>query len=470
MAQTDLARRAVAVHEAAGRVDDGRFLDVLRRRVAVPTESQETRRLPDLQRYLSDEIATALEAMGFACRILDNPQPGGGPFLIGTRVEGPDLPTLLTYGHGDVVRGIPEQWRAGLDPWTVTAEGTGRDARWYGRGTADNKGQHTIVLEALAAVLEIRGRLGFNAKVLIETGEEIGSVGLDAVLAAEAGALACDVLIASDGPRLVRDRPDVKLGNRGAVSFDLSLDLREGSRHSGHWGGVLEDPGVILSHAIAAIVGKRGEILVKDWLPAAIPDAVRAAIRDIEVDPSDPGLHLPDDWGAPGLSRAEKMYGWTSFIVLAFLCGRPENPVNGVQPDARARCQIRHTVDVDADRFLPALRDHLDAAGFAAVRIDETGTRFPAWRTDPGDPWVARVVDSVARTTGARPIVMPNSSGGLPSEIFARHLRCPVIWIPHSYGGCRQHGPDEHLLPEIVREGLGIMAGLFWDIGAGEGA
>ena len=69
-----------------------------------------------------------------------------------------------------------------------------------------------------------------------------------------------------------------------------------------------------------------------------------------------------------------------------------------------------------------------------------------------------------------RPILMPNSSGGLPSEIFARHLGCPVIWIPHSYGGCRQHGPDEHVLAPLMREGLAIMAGLFWDIGEGETA
>ena len=202
------------------------------------------------------------------------------------------------------------------------------------------------------------------------------------------------------------------------------------------------------------------------WLPERIPEAVREALRDVQVDPSDPTLVMPDDWGQPGLTVAEKMYSWTSFIVLAFLCGRPENPVNGVQPEARARCQIRHTVDVDLDGFMPELRAHLDAHGFGQVEIEELrGNRFPAWRTDPADPWVARVLESVGRTFGARPILMPNSSGGLPSEVFARHLGCPVIWILHSYGGCRQHGPDEHALAPLMREGLEIMAGLFWDIG-----
>ena len=54
----------------------------------------------------------------------------------------PARPTVLTYGHGDTVRGLHEQWRDGLDPWVLTEEGD----RWYGRGTADNKGQHALNL------------------------------------------------------------------------------------------------------------------------------------------------------------------------------------------------------------------------------------------------------------------------------------------------------------------------------------
>ncbi|WP_163849548.1 M20 family metallopeptidase [Pseudooceanicola aestuarii] len=457
-----MSSREQAVAAAQGLVDSGAFVEILRGRIAIPTESQEPDRHADLHRYLTDQITPALADMGFDSRILPNPEPGGGPFLIGTRIEDPALPTVLTYGHGDVVRGIPEQWREGLDPWTVAVEGD----RWYGRGTADNKGQHALVLAALNEVLKVRGRLGFNVKVLIETSEEIGSTGLDQLLETEAQALAADVLIASDGPRLVVERPDVKLGNRGSVTFDMHLTLREGSRHSGHWGGVLEDPAIILAQALSCITSPRGEILIEDWLPRDIPPRIRAAIRDIRVDPSDPSLIMPEDWGQPGLTTPEKMYGWTSFIVLAMLSGRPENPVNGVQPAARARCQIRHTVDADAQKFMPALRRHLDAHGFDMVEVEELpGNRFPPWRTDPDDPWVEEVLASLTRTRGERPILMPNSSGGLPSEIFARHLGCPVIWIPHSYGGCRQHGPDEHMLAPIVREGLGLMAGLFWDIG-----
>ena len=70
------------------------------------------------------------------------------------------------------MRGLEDQWRAGLDPWQLTEEGD----RWYGRGTADNKGQHALNLSALEAVLAERGgKLGFNLKLVLETCEERGS-------------------------------------------------------------------------------------------------------------------------------------------------------------------------------------------------------------------------------------------------------------------------------------------------------
>ena len=458
--------REGALARAVDHLDSGAFLDDLRRRVAIPTESQERARAPELRRYLEDEIAPWLARHGYRSEVLANPDPKGGPFLVAERHEGEGLPTLLTYGHGDVVRGLPEQWRPGLDPWTITVEGE----RWYGRGTADNKGQHSAIMAALAAVLEERGRHGFNSKLLIETGEEMGSPGLDAFCAAHKDRLRADVLIASDGPRMRPGTANVSLGNRGGLAFDLVVALREGSRHSGHWGGVLEDPGVILAHALASIVDQRGRILVPQWLPRDIPPAVRATLAGLEVETGDTGIAIPDDWGEPGLSLAEKVFGWTGFIVLAFITGRPENPVNGVQPDARARCQIRFTADVDADALLPALRRHLDERGFAQVQIvPAERNNFEPWRTDPENPWVGWTMASIERTTGARPDLVPNSSGGLPSELFARHLGVPVIWIPQSYRGCCQHGPNEHLLAPLAREALAIMAGLFFDLGERDG-
>jgi len=454
--------RQDALARARSHFDSGDFRNDLERRIAIPTESQEPEKRPELYRYLLSEIGPWLRCYDFSIELFENPDSAGGPLLLATRHEDDSAPTLLTYGHGDVVRGIPEQWRDGLDPWAITSE----EDRWYGRGTADNKGQHSIIMAALAQVIETRGRLGFNAKVLIETGEEIGSPGLEAFCQEHVDKLAADLFLASDGPRKAAGKADVSLGNRGGISFDMIVNLREGSRHSGHYGGLIEDPGITLAHALSTITDKRGRILVDGWRPKVVPGRVTEALRALTVDAGDAALVGPADWGEPGLSPAEKVLGWTGFIILAFITGRPENPVNGVQPDARARCQIRFTADVEEAALLPALRRHLDEHGFPQVEIRQAGHAvFPAWRTDPDNPWVVWTQKSMTETLGYCPNLVPNSSGGLPSAIFARRLDLPVIWIPHSYGGCRQHGPDEHLLLSATREGLEIMTGIFWDLG-----
>ena len=90
---------------------------------------------------------------------------------------------------------------------------------------------------------------------------------------------------------------------------------------------------------------------------------------------------------------------------------------------------------------------------------------FKASRLDPTDPWVDWARDSIARTTGRAPTILPNLGGSLPNDIFADVLGLKTIWVPHSYAGCSQHAPNEHLLAPIAREGLGLMAGLFWDLG-----
>src|SRR5690606_27566270 len=126
--------------------------------------------------------------------------------------EGADLTTVLQYGHGDVVAGL-DSWHEGLSPFVLSE----REGRWYGRGTADNKGQLNVNLTALQALLATRGRLGFNLKYLIEMGEESGSLGLREICRENADALAADVLIASDGPRLSSETPTIFLGARGGL-------------------------------------------------------------------------------------------------------------------------------------------------------------------------------------------------------------------------------------------------------------
>ena len=72
---------------------------------------------------------------------------------------------------------------------------------------------------------------------------------------------------------------------------------------------------------------------------------------------------------------------------------------------------------------------------------------------------------SIERTSKRKSVILPNLVVTLPNYIFSEVLVLRTIWVPHSYPGCYQHGPDEHLPLDIVRDGLRLMTGLYWDLG-----
>ena len=453
--------RTQSLADASAYFDDGGFFADLQRRVAFRTESDTGAATPALGAYLRDELVPPLSAMGFACEIVENPVAGGGPFLIARRIEDPALPTVLSYGHGDVVSGQDAQWDEGLGPWALTKRGD----RWYGRGTADNKGQHTIALGGLAAALQARGgRLGYNITWLIETGEEAASPGLHAVCEQQRDRLRADLFIASDGPRVSAARPTLFLGSRGAVNFSLKLRARARGYHSGNWGGVLANPATVLSHAVASLVDARGRMLVEALRPPSIPDGVRAALADIAIGGGADDPALDAGWGEPGLTTAERLVAWNTIEVLALGAGSPQRPVNAIPSEAVAHCQLRFVVGTPWRDLAKIVRAHLDAHGFGNVEVQVT-LEGAATRLDVENPWVDWARRSIEQSSGQRVDLLPNLAGSLPNDVFADLLGLPTLWVPHSYPACAQHAPNEHLLAPLAREGLQIMAGLYWDLG-----
>jgi acetylornithine deacetylase/succinyl-diaminopimelate desuccinylase-like protein len=452
--------RTDAIARARQYLHSGTFLAELDRRVAFRTESQNPERGDALRAYLEHDLQPAFAELDFATRLIESPS-GKGPYLLAEYRESSSAPTILMYGHGDVVDGMVGEWRDNLDPWRTTISGN----RVYGRGTADNKGQHSINMSALRAVREARGgRLGFNAKFIIETGEEIGSPDLRQVCESLREELAADLFLASDGPRLSADRPTLFLGCRGGTRIHLDVNLRDGSHHSGNWGGVLANPATILASAIATLVDGQGRLLVDQLKPPRLSNQIRAALADVKIEPMPDEPALSDNWGEEGLSAAERLYAWNTLEVLAMSSGNIDKPANAIPGRAQAVLQLRFVVGTKVDNIADVIRTHLHDKGFAMIEVQAT-QRFAASRTDFESPWVSWTAESIRQTTGKAPAVLPNFGGSLPNDVFSETLGLPTMWVPHSYPGCSQHAPDEHMLLSVTEEALGIMAGLFWDLG-----
>lgn len=447
--------RAHFLKQASDYAISGQLAADLARLVACRSVSQSEGTPEALHAYLHDHMQPWLADLGFSVEIFDNPRAGGAPLLLATRMEEISLPTVLVYGHGDVCNGEAHRWREGLEPFVLTQEGD----KLFGRGTADNKIQHLINIKALEQIINAKGALGFNVKIILEMAEETGSYGLREFFQLHKEALKADVLIASDGPRLAADTPTMFMGSRGGFAFNLIVNLRENDHHSGNFGGLLADPAIILAHAIASIVDHRGQIQIPEWLPNSLTPDIRAALKDL------PPRKHDADWGQADLTPSERVFGWNSMAVLAMANGNINAPQNAISGSAKATCQLRFVVGTDMDGILPALRRHLDAKGFPMVAVEPArGESFRATRFSPDHPWVKFVEQSIAKTSGKQPHVLPNLAGSLPNDAFTDILGLPTIWVPHSHAECGQHGPNEHALLSIAEEGMRVMTGIFLDI------
>ena len=442
---------------------EGKFFDELRSLVNIVTDSKNAVSVDDLTNYYTDGLSDILTELGLQTEIIDNRIKGGPPFLIGKRIESSELKTILLYGHGDTVPLQEGQWFEKIIPNELKVIGD----KIYGRGVADNKGQHLINLLALLSVLKIRKKLGFNLKIIFEMGEEIGSPGLFDLCEKYKDYFKSDVLIASDGPRVAVDVPTVFLGSRGAINFELEAKYREGAHHSGNWGGVLRDPGVRLSHALSIITDKYGKILIENWKPTSLSAEVRDRLHSLPANISET-LEIDENWGEPGLSSNEKLFGWNSFAILALRSGNIDMPVNAIQPSAKALCQLRFVVGTDANKVITSLRDHLDQNGFNDIKIiTENAINFEASRTNLNNVWLEKVEHILEKFHRGKIHVIPNLAGSLPNNCFTDILGIPTIWIPHSYKECSQHAPNEHVPIKLLKNSLLLMTDLYWHLGSG---
>src|SRR5690606_31998991 len=120
----------------------------------------------------------------------------------------------------------------------------------------------------------------------------------------------------------------------------------------------LRNAGTVMAAAIASLVDGQGRILVPALRPPPIPANVRAALAGLEDggSPGDPAVDL--DWGEPGLTPAERVFGWNTLEVLAMRPGNPDHPVNAIPESARARLHLRFVVGTEVTRLREVVAAH----------------------------------------------------------------------------------------------------------------
>ncbi len=379
----------------------------------------------------------------------------GWPIVLGRRADAPGRPTVLLYGHYDVQPPDP------LEAWTSPPfEPTVRGGRLYGRGVADNKGQHMANLLALEALLACQGRLPVNVVVLLEGEEEVGSPHMAAFVREHRQELASDVVLISDGPVDTSGRSCLVFGSRGVLSFELRARGANRDLHSGNWGGVAPNPLWTLVHLLGTMKNAQGEITIAGFYDNVRPptELERAALDSLPVDVAairhELGLARLD---AP-LERPffDRLSAWPTLTINGLHGGYGGPHSKTVLPhEAVAKCDVRLVAGQTCDEILAKIAAHVER--FAPeVELIGQGGMDPA-KTPLDSPYAGPIRQGIVAAQGEEPLIVPALGGSLPTYVFTTILGRPAFLVPYANADEANHAPDENL--EVERFFMGIRTG-----------
>ena len=210
-------------------------------------------RRPDIERCAERWRELLLQA---GCDRAEVMPSAGNPLVYAEKMVAADAPTVLVYAHYDVMPAEPlDLWHS--DPFEPEV----RDGHIWARGADDDKGQSFIQVKAFEYLVR-NDLLRHNVKFIFEGEEEIGSPSLAAFLTAHRELLRSDVILVSDTSMLAPELPSLTTGLRGLAYWQIEVTGPNRDLHSGHFGGAVANPALVLCELLAKMVDSDGRITI----------------------------------------------------------------------------------------------------------------------------------------------------------------------------------------------------------------
>lgn len=451
-----LARPAPAgLDDVAAHVDreSARWVDLLVEFIRRPSRTGAVAEVTACGEWFAD----VLRAGGWAAELVD---PGHGAPVVLATLDGPaDAPRLLLYSHYDVISPEP------LDAWTYPPFGGVRDGgRIYGRGATDAKANVLALVNAVAALREVRGEAPCGLTLILDGEEEAGSNNLPAFVDLALDRLAADAVVSFDGSIDPSGRPKIGLGTSGMVFVELRVRGAERELHSAA-ARLYPNPAWRLVWALASIKGPdervgiggfddpiRGPSAMDRELMDAMGWDGRVQLREAGLD----GFVL----GVEGADALERLL-FTPGITIAGLEGGHRGPgMKAVIPSgASAKVEFRIVPDQEPEAVVDQLRAHLDRHGFGDVEVTVLATVETA-RTDPQAP-LATVLAAAAHDVYGGAMVKPTEEyAGRQGAWLGQRLGIPGIQTGIGPPGARGHAADEFVTEEHYLAGIRYAAAI----------
>ena len=370
------------------------------------------------------------------------------PYVYGDWLHAAGAPTVLVYGHYDVVPpGPAERWT------TPPFEPVVRRGRLYGRGTADDKGGFLVWLAGLAAFAPAGGP-PVNLRFLIEGEEEVGSPHLPDFLERHRARLDADVVVLSDTANFATGVPALTWQLRGLVQVDVEVSCLDRPVHSGDFGGAVPDPVQILCAIVDGLRAEDGSIDVPGLYRSVVQPspAARRRLRRLPFSAVAfrrgagmvKGVRLE---GERGFSAYEQLWTRPSLTVIAVDAPSFEGSVNQIVDSARARLSVRTVPNMDARRTGELLVRRLTRRPPAGAHVSARVVRTtPWWTTEPSGPAFDAAMRALELGYGKKPAIVGSGASIGFVKPFADALRgVPCLLTGVEDPGCAAHSEDESL-------------------------
>lgn len=290
-----------------------RFLNELFDLIRIPSVSSQSAHISDMNKAAEYWKTMLLKAGADSAEVYTT---NGHPVTYGEKIIDRQKPTVLVYGHMDVMPAEPfELWTT--EPFKPVI----RDGKIYARGADDDKGQSFIHLKAFEYMVS-SGNLPCNIKFLIEGEEEIGSPNLAQFCIEHRDLLKADLILASDTYMVNPDIPSVATGLRGISYWEVEVTGPNRDLHSGLYGGAVANPIVILNKLLARCFTADNKIAIPGFYDKVLE--VSAEEREmINLRPFDKEAYK----ASIGVS---KLYGEMGYTTLERTGIRPSLDVCGI--------------------------------------------------------------------------------------------------------------------------------------------
>ena len=233
-----------------------RFLQELFSLLRIPSISSESAHKADMYRCADRLVELLKEAGADRAAVYETT---GHPVVFGEKKYNPKAPTILVYGHYDVMPVDPlKLWKS--NPFEPEI----RDGAIYARGANDDKGQTFMHIKAFEYLVRT-GQLRHNIKFIFEGEEEMGSAALSKWIKTHKRLLACDIILVSDTTMLNEKIPSINCGMRGICYMEVKVTGPNKDLHSGHYGGSVFNPINTLCKMIDSLIDENGHITVKGF-------------------------------------------------------------------------------------------------------------------------------------------------------------------------------------------------------------